>query len=64
MVRGNASRARVRVAVEHVFAAQKCRLGLVIRSVGLARARAKLGPANLVINMTRIVWLASRAAPT
>jgi transposase len=28
LVRGNASRARVRVAVEHVFAAQKCRLGL------------------------------------
>jgi hypothetical protein len=30
----------VRVALEHVFAAQKCRLGLVVRSVGLARATA------------------------
>jgi IS5 family transposase len=62
MVRGNASRARVRVAIEHVFAAQKCRLGLVIRSVG--RARAKLGLANLVTNMRHLVWLEARPAPT
>jgi IS5 family transposase len=61
--RGNASRARVRVAVEHVFAAQKCRLGLVIRSIGLARARAKLGLANLVTNMRRLVWFETRAVP-
>lgn len=64
ITRGNASRARVRVAIEHVFAAQKCRLGLVIRSIGLARATARLGLANLVTNMTRLVWFASRAAPT
>ena len=63
IMRGNASRARVRVAIEHVFAAQKCRLGLVIRSVGLARATARLGLANLVTNMTRLVWFATRAAP-
>jgi IS5 family transposase len=63
LARGNASRARVRVAIEHVFAAQKCRLGLVIRSVGLARASARLGLANLVTNMTRLVWFATRAAP-
>ena len=62
IARGNASRARVRVAIEHVFAAQKCRLGLVIRSVGLARAAAKLGLANLVTNMTRLVWFTTRAA--
>jgi IS5 family transposase len=48
MVRGNASRARVRIAIEHVFATQKCRLGLVICSIGLARATARLGLANLV----------------
>jgi hypothetical protein len=58
IMRGNASRARVRVAIEHVFAAQKCRLGLVIRSVGLTRATARLGLANLVL-----VWFATRAAP-
>src|ERR687898_3403107 len=63
LARGNASRARVRVAIEHVFAAQKCRLGLVIRSVGLARATARLGLPNLVTNMTRLVWFATRTAP-
>ena len=61
--RGNATRARVRVAIEHVFAAQKCRLGLIVRSVGLARATARLGLANLVTNMTRLAWFATRAAP-
>jgi IS5 family transposase len=63
LARGNASRARVRVAIEHVFAAQKCRLGLVIRSIGLARAKTKLGLANLVTNMRRLVWFETRAAP-
>jgi IS5 family transposase len=63
IARGNASRARVRVAIEHVFAAQKCRLGLVIRSVGLARATGRLGLANLVTNMTRLAWFLTRAAP-
>jgi hypothetical protein len=63
MVRGNASRARVRVAVEHVFATQKCRLGLMIRSVGLARASTRLGLAKLVTNMTRLAWFVTRAAP-
>jgi IS5 family transposase len=63
LARGNASRARVRVAIEHVFAAQKCRLGLIIRSVGLSRATARLGLANLVTNMTRLAWFATRAAP-
>jgi transposase, IS5 family len=61
MMRGNARRARVRVAVEHVFAAQKCRLRLVIRSIGLVRARARLGLANLVTNMRRLVWFETRA---
>jgi IS5 family transposase len=63
ITRGNATRARVRVAIEHVFAAQKCRLGLIVRSVGLARATARLGLANLVTNMTRLAWFATRAAP-
>ena len=62
MLRGNASRARVRVAIEHVFAAQKCRLGLVIRSVGLARATTRLGLANLVTNMRRLAWFEARSA--
>jgi IS5 family transposase len=63
IARGNATRARVRVAIEHVFAAQKCRLGLVIRTVGLARATARLGLANLVTNMRRLVWFEPRSEP-
>ncbi len=63
LARGNATRARVRVAVEHVFAAQKCRLGLLIRTVGLARATTKLGRANLVTNMRRLAWFELRPGP-
>jgi IS5 family transposase len=63
VARGHATRARVRVAIEHVFAAQKCRLGLIIRSIGLARATTKLGLANLVTNMRRLAWFELRPDP-
>jgi hypothetical protein len=32
-------------------------MGLVVRTIGLARARVKIGLANLVYNMRRAVWL-------
>jgi len=60
--RGNATRARVRSRVEHVFAAQKCRLGLIGRTIGLVRPRAKIGLANLAYNFTRLAWLHGRTA--
>jgi transposase, IS5 family len=60
VARGNATRGKVRAAVEHVFAAQKRRLGLIIRTVGIARAKIKLGLANLAYNLTRFAWLAAR----
>jgi IS5 family transposase len=63
IARGNATRARVRSRVEHVFAAQKCRLGLIVRTVGIIRARAKIGMANLVYNFTRLAWLQGQTAP-
>jgi IS5 family transposase len=63
IARGNGSRARVRVAIEHVFAAQKCRLGLIIRTVGLVRATTKLGLANLVTNMRRLAWFELHPQP-
>jgi transposase, IS5 family len=63
IARGNATRARVRSRVEHVFAAQKCRLGLIVRTVGIVRARAKIGMANLVYNFTRLAWLQGQTAP-
>ena len=62
IARGNATRARVRSRVEHVFAAQKCRLGLIVRTIGMTRARVKIGLANLAYNFTRLAWLSSRTA--
>ena len=63
VARGNATRARVRSRVEHVFAAQKCRLGLIVRTVGMVRARAKIGMANLAYNFIRLAWLNGRTVP-
>ena len=60
--RGNATRGKVRAAVEHVFACQKQRLHLVVRTVGIGRARTKLGLANLAYNLLRFTWLEGRAA--
>jgi IS5 family transposase len=59
--RGNTTRARVRARVEHVFAAEKRRLHLVIRTIGQARATAKITLANLAYNFTRLAWLQRRA---
>jgi IS5 family transposase len=63
IARGNAARARVRAKVEHVFATQKRRFGLVIRTVGVVRATAKLTLANLVYNLRRLAWIETRSAP-
>ena len=62
VARGNATRSRVRARVEHVFAEQKRRLGLVVRSVGLDRAETKITLANLAYNMRRLTWLEGRTA--
>jgi hypothetical protein len=61
--RGNATRAKVRARVEHVFAAQKRRLHLVIRTIGLARATTKITLANLAYNMRRLMWIEGRTLP-
>jgi transposase, IS5 family len=63
VARGNATRARLRSRVEHVFAAEKRRMGLVVRTIGLARATAKITLANLAYNMRRLVWIEGRSAP-
>ena len=62
--RANGRKSVVRAAVEHVFARQKGPMGLYIRTIGLARARTKIGLANLVYNMKRMVWLTAQTAPT
>jgi transposase, IS5 family len=61
--RANGRKSKVRSAVEHVFARQKGPMGLYIRTIGLARARTKIGLANLVYNMKRMVWLTAQTAP-
>ena len=61
--RANAAKSAVRSNVEHVFAHQKARMGMTIRTTGLKRARATITLANLVCNMTRWRWLDSRPAP-
>ena len=61
--RANAAKSEVRAHVEHVFARQKGPMALVIRTIGLARARVKIGLANLAYNMRRMVWLDSRPLP-
>jgi transposase, IS5 family len=37
-------------------------MGLVFRTIGLARARVKIGLANLVYNMRSFVWLSGKTA--
>ena len=59
----NAKKSAVRAKVEHVFAEQKHRMNLLVRTIGLARAEAKIGMANLVFNIKRTAWLNRRAAP-
>lgn len=61
--RANAARSKVRSAVEHVFAHQKGPMSLFIRTIGIGRARIKIGMANIAYNMRRFVWLSGRAAP-
>ncbi|MDB2407186.1 hypothetical protein N9W17_01460 [Jannaschia sp.] len=44
----------VRSEVEPVFAQQKSRMSLTIRTIALARARAAISLANTATNMTRL----------
>ena len=58
----NAQKSKVRSKVEHVFAHQKGLMGLVVRTIGIARAKVKIGLANIAYNMRRMVWLQSKTA--
>lgn len=49
--RANAKKSSIRAAVEHVFAHQKTRFGLFIRTIGLARAEAKLTLGNICLQL-------------
>ena len=59
--RANNAKSRIRSRVEHVFAEQKERMDLFIRTIGIARATIKIGLANLIYNIKRLIFL-QRAA--
>lgn len=60
--RANAARSPVRSAIEHVFAGQKHRMKLFVRTIGIARAEVKIGMVNLAYNFKRLAWLEARVA--
>jgi hypothetical protein len=47
----------VRARVEHIFGAQAAMGGHVVRTIGLERAKVKIGLLNLTYNMKRLVQL-------
>ena len=55
---GNKTRSRIRSRVEHVFGIQAQRAGnFLVRTIGMARARVKIGLRNLAYNIDRIAML-------
>jgi len=60
----NRTKSKVRARVEHVFGAQATMGGHLVRTIGLQRAKVKIGLMNLVYNMKRLVQLIKRDAQT
>jgi IS5 family transposase len=55
---GNNTRSKAWVRVEHIFGAQSNDMGgTLVRSIGLVRAKARIGLKNLSFNMRRLVQL-------
>ena len=58
-LKGNHTRSKVRSRVEHIFGVQTQRAGsLILRTIGVARAKAKIGLRNLAYNIDRYATLA------
>lgn len=60
----NRTKSKVRARVEHVFGAQAAMGGHLVRTIGLERAKVKIGLMNLVYNMKRLVQLIQRDTKT
>lgn len=60
----NRTKSKVRARVEHVFGAQAAMGGHLVRTIGLERAKVKIGLMNLVYNMKRLVQLIQRDTET
>jgi hypothetical protein len=65
---GQQDLSKVRAGIEHVFGAQTDdKGGTLVRAIGIARAKARIGLKNLAYNMRRAVQLdglAAARAPT
>lgn len=61
--RANGRRSKIRAIVEHVFAHQKARMGLFVRTIGIDRARIEIGMVNLVYNLNRFAWHRRQSVP-
>jgi transposase, IS5 family len=61
--KANAKKSKVRARVEHIFAQQKERMNLMIRSIGIKRAGATIIMANIAYNLGRWRWWEGRIAP-
>jgi hypothetical protein len=54
----NRKKRRLRAQIEHVFGARETSSrGRIVRTIGIVRARAKIGLQNLVYNIHRLVTL-------
>ncbi len=60
--KANARKSAIRATVEHVFAQQKDRMKLIIRSIGIRRAEATVIMANIAYNPGRWRWFERRTA--
>lgn len=59
----NRKKSKIRARVEHVFGAQQTSPGgRIVRTIGIARAKAKIGLQNLAYNIRRLVTLERMAA--
>lgn len=56
----NRIKSKVRARVEHIFGAQAQMGGHIVRTIGLGRAKIKIGMMNLVNNMKRLMQLMRR----
>jgi transposase, IS5 family len=60
----NHQKSKVRARIEHVFGAQQTSLGgRIVRTIGIVRAKAKIGLQNLAYNIRRLVTLERMATP-
>ena len=62
-MRANHAKSRIRARIEHVFGSQQSAPGgRIVRTIGMVRARAKIGLQNLAYNIRRLVTLERLAA--